>query len=285
VVAPETAVPILPFQLDKYAPGYWDRLRSHFAQPGRAALIGAPLGHSEDTGYTNSTLGLGGLVVTPAGAAASAASAAPAASSASGAIPNPAAALLAADYRYDKRHLVPFGEFVPNGFRWFTRLMRIPLGDFDRGDEAQPSFGVAGQRVAPNICYEDLFGEELALRFEDESQAPTVFANLSNIGWFGKTIAVSQHLNISRLRALEFERPMLRATNTGATAIIDHRGRVLAQLPPHQEGVLEGRVQGRVGLTPYAYWASRLGLWPLVALALAVCAVAAARRVRRWLAQ
>ncbi len=246
VVAPETAVPLLPFQLDKYAPGYWAQLRSHFAQPGRAALVGVPLGQAE-SGYTNSALGLGGQT---------------------------------ADYRYDKRHLVPFGEFVPTGFRWFTRLMNIPLGDFDRGEAVPPSFLAAGQRVAPNICYEDLFGEELARRFADEAQAPTLFANMSNIGWFGQTIAVVQHLNISRLRALEFERPMLRATNTGATAIIDHTGRVLAQLPPHQEGVLEGRVQGRVGLTPFARWASRLGLWPLALLALAVCAAALVRRLR-----
>ncbi|MGY6298079.1 nitrilase-related carbon-nitrogen hydrolase, partial [Vibrio parahaemolyticus] len=76
----------------------------------------------------------------------------------------------------------------------------------------------------PNICYEDLFGEELAARFFDPAQAPTVLVNFSNIGWFGNTLAVDQHLQISRMRALELERPMVRATNTGATVIIDHRG-------------------------------------------------------------
>ena len=68
-------------------------------------------------------------------------------------------------YRYDKHHLVPFGEFVPDGFHWFTRMMNIPLGDFNRGPLTAPSFDVDGERVAPNICYEDLFGEELAARF------------------------------------------------------------------------------------------------------------------------
>ena len=178
----------------------------------------------------------------------------------------------ASPYRYDKVHLVPFGEFIPTGFRWFTELMNIPLGDFARGPLDAPSFVVRGQRIAPNICYEDLFGAELAQRFADPARAPTIFANLSNIGWFGDTIAVDQHLHISRMRTLEFQRPMLRATNTGATAIIDHRGRVQAMLPPFTQGVLEGRVQGREGLTPFARWSARFGLWPWLLLAAALIA-------------
>ena len=106
----------------------------------------------------------------------------------------------------------------------------------------------------------------------DAERAPTAFVNLSNIGWFGDTIAVRQHLHISRMRALEFQRPMLRATNTGATAVIDHEGRVIAQLPPFTRGVLDARVQGRDGLTPYAWWGARLGLWPYLVFALAVVA-------------
>ena len=179
----------------------------------------------------------------------------------------------AAPYRYDKVHLVPFGEFIPTGFRWFTELMNIPLGDFARGPLNAPSFSVGGERIAPNICYEDLFGAELAQRFIDPASAPTIFANVSNIGWFGDTIAVDQHLHISRMRTLEFQRPMLRATNTGATAIIDHRGQVLAQLPPFTQGVLDGRVQGREGLTPFAWWSARFGLWPWLVLAGAVIAL------------
>jgi apolipoprotein N-acyltransferase len=107
-----------------------------------------------------------------------------------------------------------------------------------------------------------------------------MFANLSNIGWFGDTIAIDQHLNISRMRALEFQRPMLRATNTGATAVIDHRGRVLAMQAPFTRGVLEAQVQGRSGITPYGWWAARTGLWPYLVLGLLGCA-ACARRVRR----
>ena len=243
VVAPETAVPLLPEQLAELVPGYWEAIRQRFEGSGQAALIGVPLGDFE-RGYTNSALGLS------------------------------AASLGGRPYRYDKVHLVPFGEFIPTGFRWFTQMMNIPLGDFARGPANAPSFVFGAQRIAPNICYEDLFGVELALRFGDAASAPTIFANISNIGWFGDTIAVAQHLQISRMRALEFQRPMLRATNTGATAIIDHRGVVTASLPPFTRAVLEGTVQGREGLTPFARWASRFGYWPWLALALLAMIVA-----------
>jgi apolipoprotein N-acyltransferase len=245
VIAPETAVPLLPSQLDEVAPGYRAALAERFSTPARAAIIGVPLG-DYDRGYSNSVIGL------------------------------PAAG--AAPYRYDKQHLVPFGEFIPTGFRWFTTLLNIPLGDFMRGVRNPPSFAFAGERIAPTICYEDLYGDELALRFADAASAPTMFANLSNIGWFGDTIAIDQHLNISRLRTLEFQRPMLRATNTGATAIIDHRGQVIASLTPFTRGVLEGQVQGHTGITPYAWWASRAGLWPYLVLGVLGCLWSARRR-------
>jgi apolipoprotein N-acyltransferase len=149
-------------------------------------------------------------------------------------------------------------------------MMNIPLGDFNRGAVGQPSFSWKGQRVAPNICYEDLFGEELGARFVDPALAPTVFANVSNLGWFGDTIAIDQHLQIARMRALEFQRPFLRATNTGATVIMDHRGVVTASLPRLTAGVLLGSVEGRTGITPFAWWVSRWGLWPLWIAALVV---------------
>jgi apolipoprotein N-acyltransferase len=164
--------------------------------------------------------------------------------------------------RYDKQHLVPFGEFIPWGFGWFVRLMNIPLGSFGRGAPPQPPFLVDGQRIAANICYEDLFGEEIA----EQVRAPVsagMLVNMSNLGWFGDSHALSQHLQISRMRALETGRPMLRATNTGVTALIDHRGQVLARLPNLQAGVIDTQVQATAGLTPYA----RLGNLPVLLLA------------------
>lgn len=239
VVAPETAIPLLPAQQPE---GYWDALAAHFARGPGAALIGVPLGDFTE-GYTNSVAGLA-----------------------------PGQPM----YRYDKIHLVPFGEFVPYGFRWFVDMMDMPLGDFTRGGDARP-FEFDGQRIRPTICYEDLFGEELAVNFVGPGQA-TVIANVSNIGWFGPTEAVDQHLQISRLRALEFQRPLVRATNTGATAIIDHRGRVTHGLAPHTRGVLVGEVEGREGSTPYARWVEALGLWPWTALAGGVLLLAMRRR-------
>jgi apolipoprotein N-acyltransferase len=240
VVLPETAIPVLPQQLPA---GYFDRLRQRFSGGSQAALVGIPLGSMAE-GYTNSVIGLK-----------------------PGAEP----------YRYDKHHLVPFGEFIPPLFRWFTNMMNIPLGDFNRGRVGQPTFDWQGQRISPNICYEDLFGEELAAGFADAARAPTILVNVSNIAWFGDSVAIDQHLQISRMRALEFERPMIRATNTGATVIIDHRGRVTHSLPRHTRGVLTGEVEGRSAITPYAWWVSRLGLWPLWLLG--VCVVAAAAGV------
>ncbi|MDR0457778.1 MAG: apolipoprotein N-acyltransferase, partial [Burkholderiaceae bacterium] len=180
----------------------------------------------------------------------------------------------------DKHHLVPFGEFIPPLFKWFVRLMNIPLGDFARGPLAQPSFAWRGERLAPTICYEDLFGEELAARFAAPASAPTALVNVSNLGWFGDTLALDQHLAISRMRALEFARPVLSATNTGATAMIDAQGRVTRALPYATRGVLTGQFSGQTRITPYAAWASRYGLAPLWALCLLIVAVAgwAARR-------
>ena len=247
VVAPETALPMLPQQLPD---GYWQALQARFASGDQAALIGLPLGDF-NTGYSNSVLG---FKPAPAG--------------------QPVPLAPPAPYRYDKHHLVPFGEVIPTGFHWFIQLMHIPLGDFNRGAVGQPSFAWQGQRLAPNICYEDLFGEELAARFVDAGQAPTVFVNVGNIAWFGNTVAIDQHLQISRMRALEFGRPMIRATNTGATVIINRRGEVTHALPRHTRGTLSGDVQGRSSITPYAWWAGRFGLWPLWGLGLAALGLA-----------
>ena len=242
VVAPETAIPLLPQQLPD---GYLQALKTRFAQSQQAALVGVPLGDMQ-TGYSNSVIGLKPGAQQP--------------------------------YRYDKHHLVPFGEFIPLGFRWFTNLMKIPLGDFNRGAVGQASFEWKGQRLALNICYEDLFGEELAARFIDPALAPTMFVNISNIAWFGDSVAIDQHLQISRMRALEFSRPMIRATNTGATVIIDHRGQVAQALPRLTRGTLTGDVEGRSGMTPYAWWTARFGLWPWWILGLGVVGLALVKR-------
>ncbi len=219
IVTPETALPMLVNQLPE---GYLDKLAQFALQSDSKLLVGVPWSTGPGI-YFNSVIGI-----------------------ADGHAPA---------YRYDKHHLVPFGEFIPPGARWFVDLMQMPLGDFGRGDLIQPPFPVKDQAVLPNICYEDLFGEEIAAQMAAAADRGTpvasILLNISNIAWFGDTIALPQHLQVSRMRSLETGRPMLRATNTGATAVIDARGQVTASLPPFTEGTLAARVQGMQGLTPY----------------------------------
>jgi apolipoprotein N-acyltransferase len=110
---------------------------------------------------------------------------------------------------------------------------------------------------------------------------PTLFVNISNLAWFGNGLAMDQHLQIARMRSLEFERAFVLATNTGATAIVDHRARILGTLARDTRAVLVGEVEGRTGITPYAWWAARLGLWPLWLLALALLGLAARDRLTK----
>ena len=188
-------------------------------------------------------------------------------------MPDPTAAGGVRVARYDKRHLVPFGEFIPPGFRWFVNLMQIPLGDFDRGTAGQTPFAIRDQRVAGLVCYEDAFGSEVVQAVAGAGAdggsgggGATVLANVTNVAWFGRSHAADQHLQMARMRTLEAARPMIRATNTGMTAAIDAEGRVLAVAEPYVQATIAASVQGRTGLTPY----SRTGDWPSLGVALAL---------------
>jgi apolipoprotein N-acyltransferase len=166
---------------------------------------------------------------------------------------------------YRKHHLVPFGETIPWGFGWFIRnVLAIPLADQTPGAAYQEPFAVAGQRLAVNICYEDAFGGELARRAADA----TLLVNVTNDAWYGHSLAAEQHDQIAAMRALETARPMLRATNTGITSIIDHHGVERSRLPWFTRGVLEGTIAGRQGVTPYVRFGDAL----VVALALLIIA-------------
>jgi apolipoprotein N-acyltransferase len=225
IAIPETAIPLLPQQLP---PGYLSGLESYANTSNSHLVLGIPM--SDGPGeYANSVIGIA-----------------------------PDTAGAQSTYRYDKQHLVPFGEFVPWGFQWFVDMMNIPLGDMNRGTLQQAPFVVKDQWVLPNICYEDLFGEDIVAQFSYAKDAgiplPTILLNVSNIAWFGHSIALPQHQQISQMRALETGRPMLRATNTGATAIIHPRGHILHAMPYFERGTLAAHVQGYAGQTPFIFW-------------------------------
>lgn len=226
IALPETAIVRLPAHLP---PDYLPSLQQYAARSGSHILTGIPLSDAPDQ-YSNSVIGF-----SPDGQA----------------------------YRYDKQHLVPFGEFVPAGFRWFVDMMRIPLADQSRGAKVQAPFAVKDQLVMPNICYEDVFGEEIALQLRSAPRPATILLNVSNLAWFGESIAIPQHLQISQMRSIETGRPMLRATNTGATAVIDGRGAIVEVLPYYTPGVLEASVQGMGGMTPFI----RFGNYTMLLLA------------------
>jgi apolipoprotein N-acyltransferase len=156
---------------------------------------------------------------------------------------------------YYKRHLVPFGEFLP-----FERQLRplidwfdVPMSDFSRGSAPRPLLQVGRYAVGVSICYEDVFPEEVRQALPQAAY----LINVSNDAWFGDSLAPHQHLEFARLRALENGRPLLRATNTGISAIIDHRGRLTASLGLFERAALTGTIQPRTGATPFAALGSR----------------------------
>jgi apolipoprotein N-acyltransferase len=230
VILPETAIPVMrqdmpPEQLDLFT-----RLaRKH----GSALATGIPQYTEDGTGYLNAVVN---FTASPSGAR----------------LPY-----------YAKNHLVPFGEYIPLPLflGWLYRWMDMPLAGFSRGGSVQAPLELANQRVAFNICYEDGFGDELIAA---ASQA-SLLANVSNMAWYGHSHAMEQHLQQSQARALETGRYMVRATNTGMTAIINPKGQVVAYLKPDTAAVLEGEIAGYQGSTPYMWLGSS---WPLAFISL-----------------
>ncbi|HEY5899137.1 MAG TPA: apolipoprotein N-acyltransferase [Burkholderiales bacterium] len=235
IVFPETAVPRF---LDNVELDYVRRLDAVARRNDGDLLLGVPTRRGADE-YFNSVITLG---VSPVQA-------------------------------YHKVHLVPFGEFVPPGLGWTLRMVNIPMSDFSSGSADQALLAAAGQTIAPNICYEDAFGDEIARRLP----AATLLVNLSNVAWFGDSLAPGQHLQIARLRAIETGRMYLTAANTGITAAIARDGNVVARLPQFSEGRLEVAAQGYSGATPYVRWRD----WPIVLASLALLVVFSAIARRR----
>ncbi|MEY4524353.1 MAG: hypothetical protein RIR27_1429 [Pseudomonadota bacterium] len=165
----------------------------------------------------------------------------------------------APSYQYDKSHLVPFGEFIPPGFHWFVNAFNVPMSDFARGKQDQAPFSIirSGKdavHAAITICYEDVFGGELASRIHHSNKPVNLLINMTNLAWFGDSQAPAQQLRLSQLRSLETGLPVLRATNTGITAALGPDGKVLSQLGEFTQGVLSLKIQAYSGTTPYVLW-------------------------------
>ena len=184
-------------------------------------------------------------------------------------------------YYYDKSHLVPFGEFIPPGFQWFVDAFKVPLSDFARGSMSQPPFQIErlGQNsigAAITICYEDVFGNELASRIRRSEAPVNLLINMTNLAWFGRSQAPSQQLRLSQMRSIETGLPGIRSTNTGITAVIASDGRVLHQLPQFTQATLSASVQGFTGKTPFVVW----GNWPILSFVSFLLAFALLQRRR-----
>jgi apolipoprotein N-acyltransferase len=178
---------------------------------------------------------------------------------------------------YDKHHLVPFAEYfpVPPFIRSWLRLMNLPYSDFTPGPLVQSPITAAGTQLAPSICYEDAYGSSDLPALK---AGATLLVNVTNDAWFGHTWARYQHLQISRLRALEAARPLIRAASDGVSALVGAKGEVLTEAPEFKASVLRGSVQPRVGLTPYV----RTGNTATVVLGLLASALAVSARLRKF---
>ena len=240
VILPETALPLF---LEQVPPEYLDALAAHARENRGDILVGVPLRQADGKKYFNSVISYG----------------------------------TAPTQGYRKSHLVPFGEFIPLRpvLGWIVTALSIPLQDFSRGGENQRPLAIAGQRVAVNVCYEDVFGEEIIRQLPEA----TLLVNVSNVAWFGRSLAPRQHLQISQARALETGRYLLRATNTGITGVIAPDGKVVAAAPEFTMTTVTHRVQGYGGATPYVRWGNYAALG--ICLALIAAAALIGRRSNR----
>jgi apolipoprotein N-acyltransferase len=237
VVWPETAVPAFATEVEQELLG---PLHEHLRAQGRDLVLGIVDGRPEGP-YYNAMLSLG----------------------ASG------------RGSYHKRHLVPFGEYLP--FDSWTRpvldFLHIPMSDFSPGGDDPPIVQLAGQPVGINICYEDAYADEVVRALPEA----TLLINASNDAWFGDSLAPHQHLEIARMRSLETRRVMLRATNTGISAIIDQHGALRATSPQFERATLTAEVQPLRGATPFTVW----GNFGVVGLALLMLLAARLQRPSR----
>nr|WP_283105163.1 apolipoprotein N-acyltransferase [Shewanella seohaensis] len=175
--------------------------------------------------------------------------------------------------QFKKHHLLPIGEFVP-----FEALLRpiapffnLPMSSFARGDYQQPNLSAVGHKIAPAICYEIAFPEQLRASV---NLGTDLLLTVSNDAWFGTSNGPLQHMEIAQMRAIELGRPLVRATNNGVTAVVDEKGNITAALPQFETGVLSATIPLVTGQT----WFAKIGQTPLLLLCGALLLVGFIRR-------
>mgnify|MGYP000064513245 FL=1 len=227
IIWPEAAVPALEYEISSFLSNLDSAARMN-----NSAVITGIINQGEDKKFYNSILTLG---------------------------KNPSG-----DYRYDmnlryhKHHLLPFGEFVPfeQILRPLAPFFNLPMSSFSRGDFVQQNIDANGKQMAPALCYEIIFNEQVR---QNVTQDTDFILTLSNDAWFGRSIGPLQHMEIARMRALELGKPVIRATNNGVTAVTDYKGHITAQAPQFETAVLRAEIPSTSGETPYR----QLGSWPL----------------------
>ncbi|MGR9106535.1 MAG: apolipoprotein N-acyltransferase, partial [Gammaproteobacteria bacterium] len=230
IVWPETAVPIRSDQIG----GLLEHIARESAKHGSELLIGLPIRDREQQRNYNGILILGN-----------------------------------GEGRYLKRHLVPFGEYLPLKpvSTWIAQHMDFKMFGFRPGPIEQPLIKAAGVPLAASICYEDVFGQEMLASLPDA----LFLVNITNDAWFGRSIALDQNLQMSRMRSLETGRYMIRTANTGLTAIISPQGDLIKLAPPFTATVLRGAIQPMQGSTPYVMFGDYLVLAAIVLALFYLC--------------
>ncbi len=227
IIWPEAAIPALEYEISSFLSNLDSAARMN-----NSAVITGIVNQGEDKKFYNSILTLG---------------------------KNPNG-----DYSYDmnlryhKHHLLPFGEFVPfeEVLRPIAPFFNLPMSSFSRGDFVQPNIDANGKQMAPALCYEIIFNEQVR---QNVNQDTDFILTLSNDAWFGHSIGPLQHMEIARMRALELGKPVIRATNNGVTAVTDHKGHITAEVPQFETAVLRAEIPSTSGETPYR----QFGTWPM----------------------
>ncbi|WGW01106.1 apolipoprotein N-acyltransferase [Vibrio sp. YMD68] len=248
IIWPEAAIPAFEFEIPAFL-----RSLDESAKENQTAIITGVVNKSDTDNFYNSVLAIGN---TPYG-----------------------------DYSYDpneryhKHHLLPFGEFVPfeDILRPIAPFFNLPMSSFSQGDFVQPNIIANGRHMAPALCYEIIFNEQVRRNVTDDTD---FILTLSNDAWFGDSIGPLQHMEIARMRARELGKPLIRSTNNGVTAVTDFKGNIIEQVAQFETAVLTATLQSTIGQTPYR----NVGTWPLyiwVALSLVLSTIAARNTVAK----